>query len=85
MYDSNSFEILKVAPAYDFNSAFAEYEDTAVFYEWIMARLENFMRNNPDIKSRLKSKEFEDAIMECDLTSEQKKCVRLRAEYICMK
>ena len=84
LYDSNSFEILKVAPAYDFNSAFAEYGDTTVFYEWIMTRLAAFMHNHPDIKNRLQSKEFSDALFGSDLTSEQKRCVRLRAEYLCV-
>jgi hypothetical protein len=84
LYCSDTFDILAVAPAYDFNSAFAEYQDTSVFYEWIMARLAAFMCNHPDVKSQLQSKEFADALPASGLTSEQMRCVRLRAEYLCM-
>jgi serine/threonine protein kinase HipA of HipAB toxin-antitoxin module len=83
LYDSNTFEILRVAPGFDFNSAFAEYDDVVVYYEWIMAKLPDFMRNNPDIKTRFQSEEFSNALSESELSSEQKKCIRLRAEYLC--
>jgi len=83
LYDSSTFEILNVAPAYDFNSAFAEYSDVNIFYEWITERLALFLRDHPDIAEQLQSKEFSTALSEADLTNEQKQCVRLRAEYIC--
>ncbi|MCL1842474.1 MAG: HipA domain-containing protein [Defluviitaleaceae bacterium] len=83
LYDSSTFEILGVAPAYDFNSAFAEYSDVNVFYEWITERLALFLRDHPDIAERLQSKEFIDSLSQADLTDEQKRCVRLRAEFIC--
>jgi len=83
LYDSSTFEIFGVAPAYDFNSAFAPYSDVNVFYEWITERLALFLRNHADIADRLQCREFADVLSEADLTPEQKRCVRLRAEFIC--
>ena len=84
LYDSSSFDILSAAPAYDFNSAFMELDDVTAYYEWIVRQLPAFMRNHSDIKERLESVEFLDAIDNLpDLTSEQKNCVRMRAEFLC--
>jgi len=84
LYDSNSFDILSVAPAYDFNSAFIELDDVTAYYEWIVRQLPAFMRNHSDIKGRLMSTEFLNTLDSLpDLTPEQKNCVRMRAEFIC--
>jgi hypothetical protein len=84
LYDSSTFEILRVAPGYDFNSAFAVYDDVIVYYQWIIEKLPSFMQNHPDIKKRLQSKEFANVLSSLRLSSEQKKCVQQRAEYLCM-
>jgi hypothetical protein len=84
LYDSNSFKITGVAPAYDFNSAFAGFGDTSAFYSWIVNRLPVFMRNHQDIKKQLQSSAFLNTLNNLpDLTPEQKKSVQMRAEYLC--
>ena len=49
MYDTETFEIVCVAPAYDFNMAFEtgfDYEDTEPF---ILSHIHDFIKNNQDI------------------------------------
>ena len=84
LYDSVSFKITAVAPAYDFNSAFGGFNDISVFYVWIFDSLPLFMRNHADLKERLMNLEFLDALKNmADLTLEQIKCVQARADYLC--
>jgi hypothetical protein len=84
LYDSNSFEILSAAPAYDFNSAFMALDDVTAYYEWIVRQLPLFMHKHPDIKKRLDNTEFLSTLDSLpDLTPEQKRCVRMRAEFLC--
>ena len=84
LYDSGSFEINSVAPAYDFNNAFAGFGDTATYYNWILGKLPDFIRNHTDVKNQLQSTEFLSILKSLsDLTQEQKDSIRLRAEYLC--
>ncbi|MCL2663757.1 MAG: HipA domain-containing protein [Oscillospiraceae bacterium] len=86
LYDSSSFEITEVAPAYDFNSAFLGLDDVSLYYHWILHNIRSFLLNNVDIVKHLQSSEFAIVLSNINgLTLEQKKSVRERAEYLCSK
>jgi hypothetical protein len=86
LYNSSSFEITAVAPAYDFNSAFLGIHDVGLYYQWILDNIRSFSLNNADIIKRLQSSEFSIVLEDINgLTLEQKKSVQERAEYLCSK
>jgi hypothetical protein len=74
---------MKVAPAFDFNSAFTEIDDIKFYYVWIATNLAAFMRNNADLKESLESIEFDVVVDSLSmLTEEQRKNVRNRAKFL---
>jgi hypothetical protein len=83
LYDSDNFDFLDAAPGYDFNSAFAEISDPTVYYAWIVEQLPQFVKNHPDIISKLNNGDFRKALESQSYLSEtQRDCVMNRVEYL---
>jgi hypothetical protein len=83
LYDSSSFRIIGAAAVYDCNNAFICFGDASVFYAWILEKLPEFIRGHADIKERLQSPGFLNALNNLPgLTLEQKDSVRMRAQYL---
>ena len=81
LYDTETFEVTEVAPAFDFNSAFEVWGDNSVFYEWVYDNLSTFVNNNYKFVGRLES--INEILQEVPyLTSEQKQSVADRARYL---
>lgn len=81
MYDTETFEILEVAPAYDFNSAFASWDDVSVYYEDILERLTDFINNEISLIPKLKC--INDFLKTCPFLSEaDKNEIHNRADYL---
>ena len=81
LYDTETFEITGVAPAYDFNSAYDVYGDVSAYDSDIFTRLPQFMNNNKHLVQNLqRTKSF----LETDrcLSKEQKQEIVSRAEYL---
>ena len=81
LYNTSDFEIIGVAPAFDFNSAFECWNDTTIYYEEIMELLPEIINNNLDLVAPLKSI---DTVLEEDihLSKEAKNEVTSRAIYL---
>jgi len=81
LYDTETFEVTEVAPAFDFNSAFEVWGDNSVFYEWVYDNLPVFVNNNSEFVKRLES--INKILQEIPyLSSEQKQSVADRARYL---
>lgn len=82
LYDNESFEIIKTAPAYDFNSAFETWERVDMYDKFIYSQLPKFINNNQDLIPRLKTL---DHILKNDtiLSDLQKQKLLERADYLC--
>ena len=81
LYDTETFEIKKVAPAYDFNSAFNGWNNVNAYYETIVKNLSRFMDNNQDLVQGLQS--IEQCLRQCNyLSAESKAEIILRAKYL---
>ena len=81
LYDSDTFEILKLAPAYDFNSAYDFQEDELAYDAYIVKMLPEFINHNLELLPKLQ--EIEQHLEEISyLTSEQKKQMIKRANYL---
>lgn len=52
LYDTNTFDVVELAPAFDFNSAFRVYEDPTLCYRYVMDNLKEMLDRNPDILER---------------------------------
>ena len=81
LYNPTTFEIIAVAPAFDFNSAFDVYGDPTAYDPYIMSVLPTFVANNPDIIEKLKDIK-EVLAQEVYLNDEQKTEIISRAEYL---
>lgn len=81
LYDTETFEITGIAPAFDFNSAFEEWDNIDVFDPTLFPLLGKFANDNIELVQNLvKIKE----ILATDrfLNDKQKNCVISRAEYL---
>lgn len=81
LYDSDTFEIIKLAPAYDFNSAYDFQEDTLAYDLYIMNMLPIFMKHNRDLINQLEQIEHHLADIRY-MTNEQRKHIIERAKYL---
>ena len=81
LYSPESFELLGVAPAYDFNSAFDAYGDITAYDSDIFTRLPQFINNNLDLIPNLK-RTAEYLATDPYLNQEQKNEVVSRADYL---
>ena len=81
LYDTTKFEILSVAPSYDFNAAFEAWGNVKAYDPFILANLQEFLENNQDIIHKLETIDY---ILdkETKLTNEQKKEIGDRADYL---
>ena len=81
LYDTKSFDILDVAPAYDFNSAFESWGDIKVFDPVIVEMLPEIINSNLNLIPRLKTL---DKILGTDkiLSKESKNEILSRVEYV---
>ena len=81
LYDAKSFEIIGVAPAYDFNSAFDAWGDLKAYDPYIFELLPKIMQANKSLAPKLESiSEPVDA--DLYLPDESKNEVKMRAEYL---
>jgi len=81
LYDTETFEITGIAPAFDFNSAFEIWGDTTVYYAWVFDNLPMFVNNNPEFVTRLES--INEIVQNVPyLSKEQKQEIVSRAEYL---
>jgi len=81
LYDTETFEITGVAPAFDFNSAFEVWGDNSVFYEWIYDNLPMFVNNNPEFVKHLES--INEILQNVPhLSDSQKQSIVDRAKYL---
>ena len=82
LYDNDTFEILEVAPAYDFNAAFETWDGIDMYDKYIFSNLESFMSNNADLCHRLLA--IDEILAECAMLSVlQKTRIVERADYLC--
>lgn len=81
LYDNETFEILAVAPAYDFNAAFETWDGLDMYDSYIYANLNTFLNNNPDLVAKLGTLKL---VLEKDvfLNREQKQRLMERASYL---
>jgi hypothetical protein len=81
IYDTATFEITDVAPAFDFNSAFEHWGDVTAYDEFIFGNLKTFMQANKDLVPLLQTL---NAVTEKDLylNMEQKSEIINRAKYL---
>jgi len=81
LYDNETFDIIGVAPAYDFNAAFDALGDPTLYDPTIVENLEKFAKNNLDIIMRLGTLS---SVIQDDpyLSEEQKQEILIRALYI---
>ena len=81
LYDNKTFDIVSVAPAYDFNAAFDAWGDPSLYDPVIMSKLYGFAKNNPDIVARLNT--LPNTVNnDIYLSQEQKQEILLRSCYI---
>ena len=81
LYDNETFEIISVAPAYDFNAAFDAWGDPTYYDPTIFKMLKELKCNNPDIIENLKGLE-EVVIKDEFLSEEQKREVLSRSLFL---
>ena len=81
LYDNETFNIVSIAPAYDFNAAFDAWGDPTLYDPTIMNNLEELIKNNPDIIAKLATLP---SVVKSDayLSEEQKQEILIRAEYL---
>ena len=81
IYCTESFEIMRVAPAFDFNSAFDVYEDVLMYDLDIVNNLARFINNNKELLPKLGQVE---TFLSTDpyLSKEQKSSIVDRADYL---
>ena len=84
MYDTDSFEILSVAPAFDFNAGFEAWGSLEAYNQYIFKNLGKYMNNNQDLANPLKSikKLLEHKSIKSWLKEDQVNEIENRAKYL---
>jgi hypothetical protein len=49
LYDPKTFNVISMAPAFDFNDAFQNWGSPAIFHEWELNHMSEWIHNNKDI------------------------------------
>ena len=81
LYDTETFKIIKVAPAYDFNSAYEGWRGVSLYDPDIVQRLPSFICNNRHLIPQLK-RTAEFIAPDPYLNDDQKQEVITRANYL---
>ena len=84
MYDTSSFEVVSVAPAFDFNAGFEAWGSLEAYNQYIFKNLRNYMNNNQDLINPLEGikKLLGHRSIKSWLKEEQVNEIESRAKYL---